>query len=81
MALAVRAAYWVRKVVKAINESDQPMKVVINELYATDIIKMSKCHMLYLTYLMAKDNMSKATFTDPNVKAIYELIMRIFALN
>ena len=66
----MRAAYWVRKVVKAINESDQPSKVVINELYAQDITTMSKFHMLYLTYMMAKENVTKTNFTDPNVKAV-----------
>ena len=42
---------------------------------------MSKFHMLYMTYMMAKDNLNNTTFTDPNCKSIYELIMRIFALN
>ena len=65
----------------AINKSDQPTKVVINELYAQDIIRMSKFHMLYLTYMMAKENITKTTFKDPNVKSLLELIMRVFALN
>ena len=69
-ALAVRAAYWVRKVVKAINESDHPSKMVINELHAQDIIMMSKYHMLYLTYMIAKDTMAKSDYIDSNVKAV-----------
>ena len=69
-ALAIRAAYWVRKVVKDINESDHPSKVVINELHAQDIIMMSKNHMLYLTYMIAKETMAKTNYIDSNVKAV-----------
>ena len=42
---------------------------------------MSKFHMLYMTYMMAKDNLHNTTFADPNCKSLYELIMRTFALN
>ena len=33
-ALAVRAAYWVKKVVTSLKESKEPEKVKINDLYA-----------------------------------------------
>ena len=66
----MRAAYWVRKVVNAINKSDQPKKVVINELYAQDTIRMSKFHMFYLTYMIAKETISTTKFVDPNVKVL-----------
>ena len=80
-ALAVRAAYWVQKVVTDLSTSKEPEKVKINDLYAQNITRMSKCHMWYLTFLMAKENIRNHTFKDPNVKSTIELVMKIFALN
>ena len=80
-ALAVRAAYWVQKVVTDLKTSKEPEKVKINDLYAQNITRMSKCHMWYLTFLMAKENIRNHTFKDPNVKSTIEQVMKIFALN
>ena len=50
-ALAVRAAYWVRTVVNKLTTTTAPKKVAMNDLYATDITRMSANHMLYLSFI------------------------------
>ena len=52
--LAVRAAYWIRKVITQINNSKENKKLIYNDIYAQDIITMSKMHMIYLTFMVAK---------------------------
>ena len=42
---------------------------------------MSKFHMLYLTYMIVKDRVNNTKFVDPNVKALLELLMKVFVLN
>ena len=42
---------------------------------------MSKYHMWYLTFLMAKESLNRNPVKDPQVKAVVEMIMKIFALN
>ena len=64
-----------------LQQSNEPEKIKINDLFAQNITRMSKCHMWYLTFLMAKDNVAQHEFKDPNVKATLEMIMKIFALN
>lgn len=51
-ALCIRAAYRVQQVHKMMAESKEPHKKNrINEIFAQDIVLMSKAHMLYLCFL------------------------------
>jgi len=79
--LAVRAAYWVKKVINQINDSKAHAKLVYNDLYAQDIITMSKMHMIYLTFMVAKQTVTEVHFKDQGVKKILELLMTVYALN
>lgn len=54
-ALAVRAAFKVRDVIKKIESSKEKKVITINELYAQEIVFMIKSHMLYLSFVMYRN--------------------------
>ena len=51
-ALAVRAAFKVRDVINKIESSKEKKVITLNELYAQEIVLMSKSHMLYLSFVI-----------------------------
>lgn len=51
-ALAVRAAWMVRDVLHKLSDKKTPKKVLMNDLYAADLLKMSKCHHQYMSFVI-----------------------------
>ena len=69
-----------RKVINKITDSKEHKKVVMNELYATDITRMSAVHMLYLSFIQAKAKIQSG-FKCKGIRPVMELCMQVFALN
>lgn len=80
-ALCIRAAYRVKEVHQNMAESKEPHKKNrINEIFAQDIVKMSRSHMLYLCFLQYKRRIKRFQFKDERTKNILLLLAKVFAL-
>ena len=79
-ALAVRAAFSVRRTIAKIEASGENKKIVFNDLCAQDIIKMSRFHMLYQTFKLTYDEILRDAFKDKNVKKVLIILAQVFAL-
>ena len=53
-ALATRAAYFVRKVHQMLSESTAPSKTKQNDLFAIEVNRMTKLHLIYIMYSRAR---------------------------
>jgi hypothetical protein len=53
-ALCVRAATAIRDVTKLLNESTDHIKEKENEIFAIDIARMTKLHLIYVTFRMGR---------------------------
>jgi len=51
-----------------------------NELFALDVGRMTRLHMIYIVFRMARERLAASQFTDPNVKFVLETGIKIFAL-
>jgi hypothetical protein len=78
--LAIRAAHIVRDVVKKLSKKDIKKKVAINDLYAQDLLAMSKAHHMYLSFLIYIEAVRSTKFSDPKIRPLLELLGKIFCL-
>lgn len=80
-ALKVRAAYHLETVDSLLSESKASKSVKFNELFATDVQHLSKAHISYIVFQMAKDGYDKKTWKDAGAQKIFQLCLVIYALN
>ena len=67
-ALAMRAAYEVTEVHKLISSDEaNPKNVKENEIYALDIARMTRVHMIYLSFKLARERIESAPPNSPNI--------------
>lgn len=76
----MRTAYTVRLTIGKLDSSKASKKVKFNELFAQDIITMTRMHMIYLSFKIARTHYEKINFSCKNIKPILELLCRVFAL-
>lgn len=50
--MSIRAAYWVSDVLKKLSQKGMKKKTAMNDLYAQDILAMSRNHHLYMSYII-----------------------------
>ncbi len=79
-ALSIRAAYWVADVLKKLSQKGMKKKTAMNDLYAQDILAMSRNHHLYMSYLIYVQDVDKLQPKDKNIKPHLVLLGKIFAL-
>ena len=79
-ALAMRAAYEVTEVHKLISSDEAPKNVKENEIYALDIARMTRVHMIYLTFKLARERIETAQVNSPNILKYAEVCIKIFAM-
>ena len=79
-ALAMRAAYEVTEVHKLMSSDEANPKQKENEIYALDIARMTRVHMIYLSFKLARERLESATFNSPNLFKLLEMCIKIFAL-
>jgi len=58
-ALSIRAAYWVSDVLKKLSQKGMKKKTAMNDLYAQDLLAMSRNHHLYLSFLIYIQDVEK----------------------
>jgi len=68
------------RVAALLNESEASSKSKENELFADEVQRLTKLHIKYSMFLMAKKSCEEGKFKDPNVKALCVLMTRIFAM-
>ena len=79
-AMAVRAAYYVHKTCKKVNESKAGGKAKQNDLFALDINKMTRLHLLYIMYERARSNLKAKNLQCQNLNKILEIVLANYAL-
>lgn len=80
-ALSIRAAWVVRDVLKKMSEKDVPKKVLMNDKYASDLVRMSKIHHQYMTLVIYRQHLQDTKFKDPRIKPLLTLLAQIYALD
>jgi len=78
--LAIRAAFIVSDVIKKLAKKDIKRKVAINDLYAQDLLMMSKAHHMYMSFVIFMKSVENRQFKCPNIKPLLLLLAKIFAL-
>ena len=61
-------------------ENEAHKKVQENEIFALDIARMTRIHLVYVTFKLARTRIEKAQYKDQNVRKLQELCIKIFAL-
>ena len=79
-ALAVRAAVAIKEVREAMKASPAHKKVQENEIFATDISRMTRLHLIYVTFKMGRKRLEGSQFTDLKVQKHLFTGLKIFAL-
>ena len=78
--LAIRAVFHIQAVFNLIKNVKTGQKVWMNELFATDIEKMTRAHMILLMFTSSRDLISKQEFKDSKLTEVLELINKMFAV-
>ena len=78
--MAVRAAYMVSQVLQKLADSKESHKIKVNDLFAQDIIQMNRAHMMYLSFVIFRQEIETRPFKDKAIKPLMELLGKIFAL-
>lgn len=63
-----------------LQESKASSQQKTNDLFATDVEKMSKHHICYIMFSLTRDAIKAHRFVDPGVPAILNLLLRVYAL-
>ena len=78
--LTIRAVYHVQDVAKLISESKSSLKVWMNELFALDIEKMIRAHLIFLMFQSSRQLVSGYNFKDKRIVGVLELVNKMFAV-
>lgn len=70
----------VSQVLQKLADSKENHKVKVNELFAQDIIQMNRAHMMYLSFVIFRQEIETRPFKDKAIKPLMELLGKIFAL-
>lgn len=63
-ALAIRAAFKVQDTITKISSSKEKKVVAMNELFAQEIIQMSKSHLLYVSFTVFRQKIESTKWVD-----------------
>jgi acyl-CoA oxidase len=64
-----------------INKSDAPSKTKDNELFAVDVVNMTRIHIWYVTFIIFKNTLEGAKLKDERIRDHLKTLCSIFALN
>ncbi len=78
--MTIRAAFAVRDVMAKLKTTKAKKLVAVNDLFAQELLAMSKAHHTFMSFLIFKEQIANMQFKCPNVKPIMNLLARIFAL-
>lgn len=80
LALTVRSAFHNETTYKLLEESTASQSQKSNDLFATDIEKMSHHHIVFVMFSLSREAIAAQQFKDKNVKAILEILLKVYAL-
>lgn len=78
--LAARAAFAIRDVRALMKSNSASKKEQENEIFALDIARMTRLHLIYLSFKLARDRLDSHPVKDPKIKVYLEAGCKIFAL-
>lgn len=78
--LKVRAAHHLETTYNLLNESKASNSVKQNELFASDVQHLSRAHISYIIFQMAKDGHDKKTWKCAGAQKIFQLCLAIYAI-
>lgn len=79
-ALATRSAYLVKRTLAALTESKAPSKTKQNELFAMEVNRMARTHIVYIMYERASNNLENKNLKCANLKAALMSLLANFAI-
>ena len=79
-ALATRAAYYVKKVYEMLSDSEAPSMTKQNDLFALEVNKMTKFHLIYIMYERARAKIASKQIKDSNINRVFMSAFANFAL-
>ena len=79
-ALAVRAAYMVKKTMGLLASSGASENEKLNTFFAVEVVAMASAHIMYLTFKYFMQSIEETGFKCPNVKENLYNLARVFAL-
>lgn len=78
--LKVRSAFHLETTYNMLGESKASKQEKTNDLFATDIQRMSHHHIIFIMFSLTRDAMKANTFKDPAVPAILNILLKVYAL-
>ena len=78
--LKTRSAFYLISVYNLLNTSKATDKEKQNELYAIEVQKMTKYHLIYIMFVIATSNYKNHKFTDQRIPEILDVLLKVFAL-
>ena len=81
MMLQVRAVYHQKSVAQKLANSTATTAAKHNDLFATDIAKMTKYHIIYIMFELTRKSLTEHSFKDTNCYKLVEILLKTFALN
>lgn len=80
LALAACAAGQLRNVSYAMKNSEASEKVKQNELFADELVKLTKVHLNYCIFKMTVNKINETKFVDAKIPCLLRLLAGIYAL-
>ena len=74
------AAAQLRRVVYVMKTSEASEKVKQNELFADDLVRLTKLHLNYCMFKMSLNKIQQTEFKDPKIPGLLRLLVGIYAL-
>lgn len=65
--LQTRSAFYCHTVYELLTSSKATEKEKQNELYAVEVQKMAKFHLIYMMFLIARENYTNHKFSDARI--------------
>ena len=81
--LSLRAVFHIKEVLEMIKDSKEKgieEKVWMNELYALDVEKMTRAHLVYLMFSSSRQVLAEHEFKDKNINKVLDLVCQLFAV-
>lgn len=78
--LKVRSAFFIKMTSDLLDESKEKDVVKQNELFAPEVQKMAKYHLIYIMFLFTRTTSDKFAFKDLRINGVVAIVLRVFAL-
>jgi len=80
LCMAISTSAQLKRIAELMNKSEASTKTKENEIFALDVQRLTRLHIKYALFFMARERLSASNFKDKNILGILELLTKIFAL-